>query len=142
MIRPLEEADRDTWEPLWHDYLAFYDTALPPEIFDAQWRRLMQAHPVAGLIAHDEGRATGIVHYIFHPHGWKMRDVCYLQDLFVVPEKRGTGHGRAMIEAVYDRADANGTPDVYWMTQDDNVEGRRLYDRVGRLTPFVKYVRP
>ena len=49
--------------------------------------------------------------------------------------------GRALIEAVYAAADAEGTPSVYWTTQHFNEVGRRLYDRVGRLTPFIKYER-
>jgi GNAT superfamily N-acetyltransferase len=54
---------------------------------------------------------------------------------------RGTGAGRALIEAVYAAGDAAGCPTVYWMTQDFNAAGRRLYDRVAKLTPFIKYQR-
>ena len=39
-------------------------------------------------------------------------------------------------------ADAKGAPSVYWMTQDFNAVGRQLYDRIGVLTPFIKYARP
>ena len=83
----------------------------------------------------------GLVHYIFHSHGWRLEQVTYLQDLYVAPEARGTGAGRALIEAVYAAADAAGAPNVYWLTQGSNTTARLLYDRVGRLTPFVKYVR-
>ena len=47
--------------------------------------------------------------------------------------------GRKLIEAVYAAADANGTPRVYWLTQDFNTTSRKLYDRVSELTPFIKY---
>ena len=49
--------------------------------------------------------------------------------------------GRALIEAVYQAADAAGAPGVYWLTQDFNTDARRLYDRIGVLTPFIKYSR-
>ena len=65
----------------------------------------------------------------------------YLQDLYVSDAARGTGAGRALIEAVYAAGDAAGSPTVYWLTQDFNENGRRLYDRVGSLTPFIKYQR-
>ncbi|MCZ7597268.1 MAG: GNAT family N-acetyltransferase, partial [Gammaproteobacteria bacterium] len=39
-------------------------------------------------------------------------------------------------------ADANGSPAVYWLTQEFNHTARNLYDRIGRVTPFIKYVRP
>jgi GNAT superfamily N-acetyltransferase len=67
--------------------------------------------------------------------------VCYLQDLYTVPMCRGQGLGRALIEAVYQAADAHGTPTVYWLTQDFNHTARQLYDRVATLTPFIKYNR-
>ena len=49
--------------------------------------------------------------------------------------------GRALIEAVYAEADRRGTPAVYWMTQDFNTTARQLYDRIAKLTPFIKYSR-
>lgn len=50
--------------------------------------------------------------------------------------------GHKLIEAVYAQADTDGCPAVYWLTQDFNAEARKLYDRVGVLTPFIKYARP
>jgi len=94
-----------------------------------------------GLVAELDNIAIGIVHYIYHPHNWRAEDVCYLQDLFIDPHVRGQGIGRALIEAVYAAADANGTPSVYWMTQNFNTNARQLYDRIGKLTPFIKYSR-
>ena len=32
-------------------------------------------------------------------------------------------------------------PNVYWLTQTSNATARRLYDRVGTATPFIKYRR-
>ena len=54
---------------------------------------------------------------------------------------RGQGVGRKLIEAVYSAADDAGSPSVYWMTQDFNTEARKLYDRIGKLSPFIKYER-
>ncbi|MGX1306119.1 GNAT superfamily N-acetyltransferase [Amorphus suaedae] len=70
-----------------------------------------------------------------------MGPVCYLQDLFVSPDVRGSGAGRALIEAVYEAADAAGAEQVYWLTQTFNETARRLYDRVASVTPFIKYRR-
>ena len=46
--------------------------------------------------------------------------MCYLQDLYADPEVRGRGVGRALIEAIYAAADAEGAQGVYWLTQDFN----------------------
>ena len=70
-----------------------------------------------------------------------MENVCYLQDLYADPELRGRGIGRALIEAVYAAADAQGCPSVYWLTQEFNTTARQLYDRIGVETPFIKYNR-
>jgi GNAT superfamily N-acetyltransferase len=54
---------------------------------------------------------------------------------------RGRGVGAALIEAVYAAADAAGCPSVYWLTQEFNSAARQLYDRIGTLTPFIRYNR-
>jgi GNAT superfamily N-acetyltransferase len=42
----------------------------------------------------------------------------YLQDLFVADSARGLGLGRALIEAVYEKAKADGCSRVHWLTQE------------------------
>ena len=143
-VRSLRQSDRADWGRLWTGYLAFYRTERPQEHFDAYFQRLLRHDPadMQGLIAEADGRAAGLAHYVFHPHGWQAEPTCYLQDLYTDPEARGTGIGRALIEAVYAAADAHGAQGVYWTTARDNHAARRLYDRVAALTPFVKYARP
>ena len=143
-IRPLVRGDEAAWRRLWTGYLDFYETRVGEEVYAATFSRLLSeaegdCHGRLALGA--DGAAVGLVHYIYHRHCWRVEKVCYLQDLYVVPEARGTGAGRALIEAVYAAADAAGCPSVYWMTQDFNAEARRLYDRIATLTPFVKYAR-
>lgn len=142
-IRPIVPGDRPAWADLWKAYLEFYETSVSDEVYDTTFRRLCSDdHPdQKGLLALVDDRPVGLVHYIFHPHNWRIEKVCYLQDLYVVPALRGTGLGRKLIEAVYDVADKAGCPSVYWMTQDFNAQARKLYDRIGVLTPFIKYNR-
>ena len=83
----------------------------------------------------------GLVHFMFHRHCWRVENVCYLQDLFASPDARDLGVGRALIEAVYARADEAGCPVVYWNTAEDNATARRLYDRIAKKTQFIKYQR-
>jgi GNAT superfamily N-acetyltransferase len=142
-IRPLAAEDAEAWRELWRGYLAFYRTDLPEPIYRTAFARLTdpEATDYHGLLALRDGVPIGLAHYIFHRHGWQIAEVCYLQDLFVAPEARGTGAGRALIEAVYAAADAAGRPEVYWLTEVGNATARRLYDRVGRATDFIKYRR-
>ena len=142
-IRPLVAEDRADWGQMWSDYLSFYDTDVAPEIYETTFARLINPanRTQNALVAELDGAAVGIVHYIYHTHNWYAEDVCYLQDLYAKEAVRGQGIGRVLIEAVYAAADANGTPNVYWMTQDFNENARLLYDRIGTLTPFIKYSR-
>ena len=93
------------------------------------------------LVAEQDGKVIGLTHYLSHRHAWKIEEVIYLQDLYVDPDLRGTGAGRALIEAVYAVADATGSPAVYWLTQDFNTQARQLYDRIAAVTPFIRYNR-
>lgn len=143
-LRPPAQADRQAWGALWRAYLDFYETALPEGVHDAAFAALLSDDPASfrGLMAWDGDAAIGLVHWVFHPHLWRPEGVCYLQDLYTVPEARGRGVGRALIEAVYADADARGAPRVYWLTQEFNYAGRMLYDRIGRRTSFIRYDRP
>lgn len=139
-VRPIDAEDKARWQELWHGYLTFYEAPIDDANTAALWDRLMTADDPNCLVAcTGDGTIIGIVQYLFHGTTWTVRDKCYLQDLFVDPEARIGGAGRALIEAVYEKAaDANAS-EVYWMTQQFNSVGRVLYDRVGELTPFIKY---
>lgn len=142
-IRHLTEDDQPEWRRLWTAYLEFYESSVSEQVYEATFNRILDPNEPNrnALVAEQNGRLIGLVHFIYHAHNWRVEDVCYLQDLYVDPTLRGSGVGRALIEAVYEAADANGTPSVYWLTQDFNESARQLYDRVAKLTPFIKYQR-
>jgi GNAT superfamily N-acetyltransferase len=142
-IRQLSDNDFINWKTLWKQYLEFYKTSVEDLIYETTFKRLISNHHFSqnAFVAEQENELIGLVHYIYHPHNWKIEDVCYLQDLFVLKTARGTGVGRALIESVYLAADRNGTPTVYWLTQDFNEQARKLYDNIGTITSFIKYNR-
>jgi GNAT superfamily N-acetyltransferase len=143
VIRTLRPGDRAQWDKLWQGYLTFYETALPEEVTELTWRRLMDPEaPILGFCAEDaDGVLLGIVHYLFHPVTWAAGPRCYLEDLFTAAEARGKGVGRALIEAVYEAADKRGADQVYWLTATTNATARQLYDQVATATSFIKYRR-
>lgn len=139
-IRPVGEDEREAWEPLWQGYLTFYKTKLPPESTDVAWKRFHDPdEPMFLLGAYVDGKLTGIVHYIFHRSTWTPGNYCYLQDLFVAESGRGYGVGRALIEAVYDKARQAGASRVHWLTQTTNAQARILYDQVADDSGFMQY---
>ena len=140
-VRPLTPADRKAWEPLWAGYLAFYEATLAEGATDIAWARFHDpAEPIAALGAFGpDGRLLGIVHYLFHRSTWTIGNYCYLQDLFTAEEARGKGAGRALIEAVYERAREAGASRVYWLTHETNDVARALYDKVADDPGFMQY---
>lgn len=140
-IRPIEECDRSEWCRMWTAYLEFYETTVSEAVYETAFERLLSQDPVefTGVIAELDGKPVGLAHYLFHRFLWTLEDTCYLMDLFVDPEVRGQGIGRALIEAVHEVAREGGAPGVYWMTQEFNYKGRLLYDQVATKTPFIVY---
>lgn len=143
-VRAVERSDYEQWLPLWDGYNAFYEregpTALPREITARTWSRFFDAYePVHALVAEGDGRLIGLTHYLFHRSTTAIAPSCYLQDLFTSAEARGKGVGRALIEAVYDRAREAGCGRVYWQTHETNMAARQLYDRIAERSGFIVY---
>jgi GNAT superfamily N-acetyltransferase len=146
-IRPVTPADLDAWLPLWDGYNAFYGrsgpTALPREVTDTTWQRFFDPYePVHALVAERDGGLVGVAHFLLHRSTTSIAPSCYLQDLFTDVAARGTGVGRALIEAVADWARTAGAAGFYWHTHETNRTARQLYDQVAELTGFVVYRRP
>lgn len=95
------------------------------------------------LVAEDEEtrELIGMVNCVLHRGTWSIEDFCYLEDLFTAPAARKRGIGRALIEAVYKRADELGCSRVYWLTHETNYAGRSLYDQVAKNLGFIQYRR-
>ncbi len=141
--RRLQPNDYHAWQALWRSYLTFYETELAENVYRTTFLRLCSDDITAqnAIVAELGGEMVGLVHYIFHPHNWRVEDVVYLQDLFTVPQQRSKGVAKALINAVYRVSDEAGCPYVYWTTQEFNHQARHLYDQIGQLTPFIKYMR-
>jgi GNAT superfamily N-acetyltransferase len=141
-IRSAVPADFEQWLPLWEGYNSFYERSVPAEVTRMTWSRFFDAYePMHAIVAERDGQLLGLVHYLFHRNTAMLGPTCYLQDLFTLAKTRGQGIGRALIEAVYERAQAAGSPRVYWMTQESNATARRLYDQVAEYSGFIQYRR-
>ena len=139
-VRPVTPPDRAAWDRLWKGYLDFYETTLPQAQYDLTFTRYLDAaEPMFAYLAEHEGKPRGLVHTILHRHGWMDAATCYLQDLYVDPDLRGTGMGRALIEHVYHVTKAAGGARVYWMTHETNATARQLCERIADKTGFIQY---
>ncbi|MCL8486151.1 GNAT family N-acetyltransferase [Bradyrhizobium denitrificans] len=144
MIRAIAHEDYDRWLPLWDGYNSFYGrsgpTALPPEVTATTWARFFDAdEPMHALVAEQDGKLIGLVHYLFHRTTTTIAPICYLNDLFTSEAARGKGVGRALIEAVYTEARRAGSPRVYWQTHETNTTAQALYNKVAERSGFIVY---
>ena len=142
-IRSVRIEDEAAWRDLWRQYLAFYAAERPEALYRRNFDVLVRGEgPLYGFVARSaEGELIGLTHYLFHATAWSLGENCYLQDLFVLPERRGGGVAAALIEAVATSARARGCARLYWLTQENNATARKLYDRVARFEGFICYER-
>lgn len=142
-VRQVVATDELAWLQLFRAYVTFYEATVTDDVLAATWQRLLTGRDnMLALIAHDEAdRPVGIAAIVFHRSTWSPSWYCYLEDLFVAPEARGAGVGRALIEATYAEADRRGATRTYWATQEKNSSARALYDRLATLTDFIQYRR-
>ncbi len=141
-IRPATASDFGQWLALWEGYQRFYQVQIAPQVTQRSWARLLDpAEPMHCAVAADGERLIGLVHFIFHRSTWTEGDYCYLQDLFVDPDARRGGHGRRLIEHVYDAARRHGASRVHWLTHETNQDAMKLYDQVAQRSGFIQYRR-
>jgi GNAT superfamily N-acetyltransferase len=139
-IRPVTAADHGAWLPLWQAYLRFYNTELADEVSHSTWQRFLDpSEPTHAALAWDGERAVGMVHFIYHRSNWSIENSCYLQDLLVSPEQRGTGVGRLLIEFVYAQAKLDGACKVHWLTHETNATAIQLYERIAERPGFIQF---
>ncbi|AMK33621.1 GNAT family N-acetyltransferase [Pseudomonas mosselii] len=139
-LRPVGANDHAAWLPLWQAYLRFYETELPEAVSASTWQRLLDGHePTHSALAWVDGKAVGMVNFIYHRSNWSIEPSCYLQDLYVDSAVRGLGIGRQLIEHVYAAAKADGCAKVHWLTHETNATAISLYEQVAERPGFIQF---
>lgn len=94
------------------------------------------------LIAEQDGVPVGFAFYFFGYSTWLGRSVLKLEDLFVRPEARKNGTGRALMERLAQIALQEGCTRFEWQVLDWNTPAKDFYDRLGaKLLPEWEQVR-
>jgi GNAT superfamily N-acetyltransferase len=118
--------------------LAEYEKAAPGAVTvtEAQLREsLFGPHPGAEvLIASSGGEAAGFAVFFHNFSTWHGRRGIYLEDLFVWPEMRGRGIGKALLREVSRIAVERGCPRVEWLVIDWNQPAIDFYKSLGAVT--------
>ena len=83
------------------------------------------------LIAEDDGEPVGFALFFHNYSTFLAQPGIYLEDLFVKPEHRGGGVGRALLERLAQLAVDRGCGRLEWAVLDWNVDAIRFYERLG-----------
>jgi GNAT superfamily N-acetyltransferase len=139
-IRDARPDDETRWRELWAGYLAFYDVTVDADITDFTWCRVFDpASAIAMRVAEIEGNVIGFALYLTHEGTWISGKDCYLEDLFVDPEARGMGAGRALMDDLVALCKINGWARLYWHTSEQNKTARALYDSYVESDGHIRY---
>ena len=137
VVRPLAPPDRERWADLYRGYCAFYDVAVPD--LDHLWRRITELGDLECYVAELDGEVVGLAHVRAFARPLEGDWGGFLDDLFVDPDRRGSGAGEALLEHLRDLARQRDWGVVTWITGADNAGARRLYDRLAEAQPWVTY---
>lgn len=93
------------------------------------------------LIGEVDGKPSGIGLFFFNASTWVGRRGLYLEDLYVKPEARGRGLGRALLVRLAVVAKAEGCERLEWSVLVGNAEARKFYEGLGAVAQgdFVLY---
>ena len=134
-----EQIDFPAWRELWVDYMGSSASLVHDEVHQHTFSRIRHANTgLFGVIA-ITNRPVGFAHYYFHPSSYSLTDACTLEDLYVAPDARGQGVGRALIGVVAERARQAHAPALHWKTRASNQAAQILYESLAVRTEFVSF---
>ena len=135
MIREIQLKDKEQWETLYRGYADFYKVKMNNKILQTVWNWLHDKnHEVNGIVYEVEDKAVGLAHYRRMPSPLRGQDIGFLDDLFVDPKYRGQKIGEQLINEIKEISKSKGWNLVRWITRDDNIIAKSLYDRVSEKT--------
>ena len=83
------------------------------------------------LVAESGGRLVGYALFYFTYSSFLARPTLYLEDLFVLPERRSEGIGRALFLSCVGEAVGGGCGRMEWSVLNWNSNAIRFYERMG-----------
>ncbi|UHS60171.1 GNAT family N-acetyltransferase [Agrobacterium vaccinii] len=139
-IRDARSEDYGQWLRLWQDYLAFYSVDLADDVTAHTWARIIDpTSRVSARLAVLDGQVVGFAIHHFHDSTWVKTPDCYLEDLFIDATIRGKGIGRALIDDLISICGEKGWSRLYWHTNEDNAQARKLYDSYIKSDGHIRY---
>jgi ribosomal protein S18 acetylase RimI-like enzyme len=129
-VRRASAADAEAIGRLLHDFNTEFEDITPgPQALAERVVQLLNGSDTIVLLA--RGGPDGVAVLRFREAIWMESLECYLAELYVVPERRGQGIGRALMEASMEVAREQGAAYMELGTSEDDVAARALYESLG-----------
>ena len=139
-VRPATSDDFPQWLALWNANNQGYKDE---DVTTKTWSRITNdGEPVYALMAEDAGELVGLLQYIVHPTTGNVLEICYMQDVYVVPERRKQGVARAMIAKLEALGKTEKWGRIYWLAENDNEAAQALYKSLGQKMDFSLHILP
>lgn len=130
VVRRATVGDADTIGRLLHAFNTEYDEPTPePSALAGRFRQLLSGGHTAVLLGGTD--PCGLAVLRFRPAIWSEALECYLAELYVAPDRRGHGLGRALMGAALELARSEGADFMDLCTADDDTAARGLYESLG-----------
>ena len=140
MIRKIQLKDKEQWKKLYRGYADFYKVEMNDRILQNVWNWLLdKKHEISGLVYEDDGNIVGFAHYRRMPSPLRGKDIGFLDDLFVESNHRGQKIGEKILNELKIISKSKGWNLIRWITHDDNLRAKALYDRVAEKTKWDLY---
>ena len=140
MIREIQLKDKDQWEKLYKGYADFYKVEMNNKILETVWNWLRNKnHEVQGIVYEIDDNIVALAHYRRMPSPLRGQDIGYLDDLYVDPKYRSQKIGEKLINKIKEISKSKDWNFVRWITRDDNVRAKSLYDRISEKTNWNVY---
>jgi ribosomal protein S18 acetylase RimI-like enzyme len=129
-VRRGELADAAAIGRLLHDFNTEFDDVTPgPRKLAERVRELLAEGQITVLVGGTGPDGLAVLRC--RPGIWTRALECYLAELYVVPDRRGQGLGRALMEAAIELARDMGADHMDLGTSEDDIAARALYESLG-----------
>ena len=143
-IRRAVAGDRARLAKLVRAYIDFYKEPQPDDERLDTLLAVLAERPEVGVqfVAEKDGELHGFATVYLSYDTVAARRVAVMNDLFVAPDDRNEGLGRALMRECHGFARANGCAVLSWITAQDNARAQALYDKLATRTTWVTYEMP
>ena len=139
-VREIQLKDKEQWQELYKGYANFYKVEMNNQILETVWSWLHDKnHELNGIVYEIDGNIVALAHYRRMPRPLKGQDIGFLDDLFVEPIHRGKKIGEKLLNELKNISKSKEWGLIRWLTRDDNLKAKALYDRVAKKTSWDLY---